>query len=402
MKMKLTIRSVEAVQAADRDVVIWDTEVPGFGLKVTPAGRRAYFLYYRTQDGQQRRPSIGTHGSVKPQAARAIARSWRAAVVMGFDPSQSRLEQRAASTVGELCERYLSEHADRKKKASSVRNDRRLINAHIKPAIGIKKVTAVTRSDVASLHHALRETPYEANRLLALASKMFKLAERWGLRPDGSNPATNIDRYPELKRERYLSPTEIARLWAVLNSEAAKKVASPQAIAAVKLLVLTGRRLTEVLGLQWDWLDLQSKLLRLPDTKNGALVVSLNEAALALLLQLRSAPNVGKFVIPGQRKGRPLVNLQKPWRALRKLADLEDVRLHDLRHTFASIGAGLGMSLSLLGRLLGHTQASTTARYAHLAQNPVRDAADAIGAELMRMSDIALDDRTASRGADRH
>jgi integrase len=222
--------------------------------------------------------------------------------------------------------------------------------------------------------------------MLAMTSKMFGLAERWGLRADGSNPAKNIDRYREEKRERYLSGAEVARLWAVLNSVDAAGKASPSAIAAIKLLMLTGRRLNEVLGLRWSWIDLDAKVMRLPDTKNGALLVSLGDAAVAVLADLKADARDEIFVIAGQRKGAALVNLQKPWRALRALAGLDDVRIHDLRHTYASIGAGLGMSLPLLGRLLGHTQAATTSRYAHLAQDPVRVAADAIGAELMRLT----------------
>lgn len=386
MKAKLTVRSVEAIKPGSADVIVWDSELAGFGCKVTPKSKRSYFLYYRTKEGQQRRPTIGVHGPIRPEAARETARRWLAEVAQGRDPSQTRTLDRAAPTVRELCGRYMAEHAETRKKESSIRNDRRLIDTHVLPAIGTKKVASVTRADVAALHHALRATPYEANRMLAMASKMFSLAERWGLRPDNSNPAKNIDRYREEKRERYLTSAEVARLWQVLNSDAAAAKASPSAIAAIKLLMLTGRRLNEVLGLKWAWVDLDAKLLRLPDTKNGALLVSLGDAAVAVLADLKASGRDDTYVIAGQRKGAPLVNLQKPWRALRALAGLDDVRIHDLRHTFASIGAGMGMSLHMLGRLLGHTQAATTSRYAHLAQDPVRTAADAIGAELMRLS----------------
>ncbi len=386
MKAKLTVRGVEAIKPATADVIVWDTELAGFGCKVTPKGKRTYFLYYRTKEGQQRRPTIGVHGPTRPEGAREIARRWLADVAQGKDPSQSRTDDRAAPIVRELCERYMVEHAETRKKATSIRNDRRLIDTHLMPALGSKKVGAVTRPDIAALHHSLRATPYEANRMLAMASKMFGLAERWGLRTDGSNPATNIDRYPEEKRERYLSSTEVGRLWAVLNSPEGATMASPSAIAAIKLLMLTGRRLNEVLGLRWAWIDLDAKVMRLPDTKNGALLVSLSEATVTVLADLKASGRDETFVIAGQRKGAALVNLQKPWRAVRSLAGLEDVRIHDLRHTYASIGAGLGMSLPLLGRLLGHTQAATTARYAHLAQDPVRIAADAIGVELLRMA----------------
>ncbi len=387
MKAKLTVRTVEAFKPGNADVIIWDTDLAGFGCKITPKGKRTYFLYYRNSEGQQRRPTIGVHGPMRPEAAREIARRWLAEVAQGNDPSQRRAEVRAAPTVSDLCDRYMTEHAETRKKKTSVRNDRRLVDTHLIPALGKKKVASVTRADIAALHHSLRGTPYEANRMMAMTSKMFSLAERWGLRPDGSNPAKNIDRFREEKRERYLSSAEVARLWQVLHSDEATGKVSPSAIAAIKLLILTGRRLNEVLGLQWEWIDLDAKTMRLPDTKSGALLVSLGDAAVATLTDLKALGRDNTFVIAGQRKGASLVNLQKPWRTIRALAGLDDVRIHDLRHTYASIGAGLGMSLPLLGRLLGHTQASTTQRYAHLSQDPVRVAADAIGVELMRLAD---------------
>jgi len=384
MRAKLTVKSVMAIEPADKDVILWDTEVSGLGLKVTPTGRRTYFLYYRTQEGQQRRPAIGLHGPIKPEAAREIAKRWLADVAKGGDPSLKRSEARAAPDVAALCSRYLSEHAMPRKKASSVENDKRHIEKHLLPAIGSKKVASVTRADMTALHHAMRNTPYDANRMLALASKLFGLAERWNLRPDGSNPAKNIDRYKEEKRERFLTSGEVARLWAVLNSDAGRKAASASALSAITLLILTGRRLNEILTLEWRWVDFEHGVFRLPDTKSGALTVSLNTAAIAYLRKLRVEAPDAIFVVPGKFAG-PMVNLQKAWRRIRALAGLSDVRIHDLRHTFASIGAGMGLSLPLLGRLLGHTQAATTARYAHLAQDPVRAAADLIGAEFERM-----------------
>jgi integrase len=411
MKAKLTVRGVEAIKPASADVIVWDSELAGFGCKVTPKGKRSYFLYYRTKDGHQRRPTIGAHGPIRPEAAREIARRWLAEVAQGRDPAQARTLDRAAPTVRELCARYMAEHAETRKKDSSIRNDRRLIDAHIVPAIGAKKVASVTRADIAALHHSLRATPYEANRMLAMASKMFGLAERWALRPDHSNPAKNVDRYKEEARERYLTSAEVARLWQVLNSDAAAAKASPAAIVAVKLLMLTGRRLNEVLGLRWAWVDLDAKMMRLPDTKGGRLTVSLADAAVQILNDLRvpieveraEAEKAGtdwrepEFVLPSRGASGRLINLQKPWRALRALAGLDDVRIHDLRHTFASIGAGMGMSLHMIGRLLGHTQAATTARYAHLAQDPVRIAADAIGAEFMRQAGTGSYTPTASQ-----
>lgn len=386
VKVKLTVRSVEAIVPGSKDVIVWDTELAGFGCKVTPKGKRSYFLYYRTKDGQQRRPSIGQHGPVRPEFAREVARRWLAEVALGQDPSQTRTATRTAPTMSDLCARYLDEHAATRKKATSIKNDKRLIDSHLLPALGTRKAAAITRADVAALHHKLRLTPYEANRMLALASKMLGLAERWGLRPDGSNPAKNIDRYKEEKRERYLTGVEVSRLWKLLHSEDALRCASPTAIAAIKLLILTGRRLNEVLKLEWGWLDLDNRVMSLPDTKTGALRIPLGLAAVELLRELKGTSAASRYVFPGRVADQPIINLQKPWGRLRAKADLNDVRLHDLRHTYASVGAGLGMSLPMIGKLLGHKEAATTARYAHLSQDPVKVAADAIDVELMRLA----------------
>ena len=204
MKAKLTVRSIEAMKPEAKDVILWDSELAGFGCKLTPAGKRSYFLYYRTREGHQRRPTIGACNALKPEAARLIARGWLAEVAHGRDPSLTRTQDKSAPTFGSLCDRYLAEHADVRKKASSAEGDRRLIRLHLRPALGKKKVASITRADMAALHHDLRATPYEANRVLAVASKMLALSERWGMRPDGSNPAKIIDRYREEKREGVL------------------------------------------------------------------------------------------------------------------------------------------------------------------------------------------------------
>lgn len=378
MKQRLTVRTVEAIPVADRDTIVWDLDLTGFGVKVTPKGKRSYFLYYRTKDGQARRPTIGAHGSIKPEAARDIAKGWLLQVAGGHDPSLQRSESRTAPTVQQLGERYLSDHAERKKKPSSINNDRRMIEKRISPELGTRKVAAITRSEIVALHGRLRGTPYEANRVLALLSKMFQLAERWGLRPDGSNPARNIDRFPEPQRTRFLTDREVVRLLEVLGSDDVITTTSASALAAIKLLLLTGRRLNEILKLRWDWVDLEQRALNLPDTKTGALTAHFGRGALAILIELRKRWPDSDFVIPGKLGDRSLVNLQKPWRKVRKLAGLEDVRLHDLRHTFASMGASQGQSHPLLMRLMGHSNPKTTERYIHFDHGPIRTAVDRI------------------------
>jgi integrase len=231
---------------------------------------------------------------------------------------------------------------------------------------------------VAGFHHQHRSRPYQANRSLAVLSKMMTLAEAWGLRTDGSNPCRHVKKYQEHKRERFLTQQELRRLGAALTDVQTHRTESPFVIAAIGLLVLTGARLTEVLTLRWDYVDFENQVLRLPDSKTGAKLIYLNDAAVKLLRTLPSMAG-NPFVIAGGKPGARLINLQKPWRRIRAAANLDDVRIHDLRHSFASVGAGAGMSLILIGKLLGHKQAATTARYAHLAADPILAASNVIG-----------------------
>jgi len=237
------------------------------------------------------------------------------------------------------------------------------------------------RQDIAKLHHELGDTPYQANRTLALLSKFFDWAEKRGLRPDGSNPCRHIEKYREGRRERFLSQAELARLGDTLREAEQVKSCSPWVIAAVRLLTLTGARLNEILSLQWEHVSEEHECLMLPDSKTGRKAIHLNAPALALL---QSIPRLegNPFVICGERAGRHLVNIEKPWRRIRKAAKLDDVRLHDLRHSFASVAASGGQSLVVIGKMLGHSQPATTARYAHLADDPVKAASDAVGRHI--------------------
>jgi integrase len=237
----------------------------------------------------------------------------------------------------------------------------------------------VLRADVVQFHHELRERPYQANRALGVFSKMMNLAEEWGLRADGSNPCRHLKKYREEKRRRYLTKDELRRLGAALADAERNKTESPFAVAAIGLLILTGARLTEIVTLRWEYVDLPNSVLRLPDSKTGAKEIYLNAAAIKLLRGMpRMAGN--PHVIAGKRDGVHLINLQKPWRRLRAAANLDDVRIHDLRHSFASAGK----SLPVIGKLLGHSQPATTARYAHLAADPIRAASNVIGDEISR------------------
>ena len=230
----------------------------------------------------------------------------------------------------------------------------------------------------AKLHHKCRETPYQGNRVLSLLQKMFNLAEGWGLRPQNSNPCTHIEKYREEKRRRFLNPEELARLGATLKAIEDEGAEPPQALAAVRLLLFTGARLNEILSAKWQYVNSELGALVLPDSKTGFKSIPLSAPAREILEGLPVVQD-NNYFLPGHRRGSHFVGLQKVWDRIKKRAELPDVRLHDIRHSYASVGAAAGLGLPIVGALLGHLDASTTQRYAHLAQDPLKAAAELIG-----------------------
>ncbi|PLX34951.1 MAG: integrase [Hyphomicrobiales bacterium] len=382
-KGKISKRSVDALRPSDRDEYLWDTDLAGFGLKVTPRGRRIYLVQYRLggRKGRTRRYTIGHHGPLTPEQARTEAKRLLGVVASGKDPSEARDRARKAPTVANAGERFLNEHVRAKLKPKSIEEYERTFKLHILPNIGKLNLTDVSRARVARLHHSMRDKPYAANRTVAFLTKFFNWSEMHGLRPDGSNPCRHIEKYPEKKRERFLSEVEMTRLGSTLAEFEEGEKATPWTVAAIRLLMLTGARLNEILTLKWDYIDLDSRAMHLPDSKTGAKTIYLNAPSLEVL---NGIPRVdgNPHVICGQKPGSCLINLQKPWRRIRKKAKLDDVRLHDLRHSFASVGAIGGASLPVIGALLGHSQPQTTARYAHLSADPLKAASDAIGERI--------------------
>jgi integrase len=378
--MRLTKRTVDALRANGRDVIYFDGELPGFGLRVKPSGVKSYLIQYRTK-GRTRRFTVGAHGVLTAEQARKRARKQLLRVNDGADPSEEQRQTRKAETVGELCERYLEHHARVHKKPSSIRGDEVMLKTRILPALGKRKVGDVTRADVQRLHHTMKDTPYQANRTLALLSKMMNLAERWGIRPDGTNPCRHVERYREKRRQRYLSAAELAELGKVLAKVERECVEWHSVVPALRLLIFTGARTSEVLTLRWEWVDFERRCLLLPDSKTGEKVIHLNAPASKVLADLERDPD-NPHVIRGRLPGTCLVNLKDPWGRMRKRAKIPDVRVHDLRHSFAAVAAGAGSSLPVIGALLGHSQPQTTARYAHLADDPLKAAAETVGARL--------------------
>jgi integrase len=397
---RITKRVVESASPGPRELFVWDTELKGFGVRILPSGVRTYLVQCRTPGGKQRRMTVGRHGPLTADQARREARQLLAAVERGDDPAGVVQQARTAPSVAELCDRYLQDHAREHKRPLSVEADERNIRNHVLPVLGRLKVAEVTRADIDRLKRSVRtgKTAVDsklgprarriitggagaANRVLALVSKMMNLAEKWGLRPDGSNPCRHVEKFKENKRERYLTGDELARLGDALTEAEQAATELPSVIAAVRLLVLTGCRLSEILTLQWEYVDFEAAWMRLPESKTGAKTVHLNAPALAVLAGIERQEG-SPWVIAGAKAGTHLVNLEKPWRRIRTKADIPDVRLHDLRHSFASVAVGLGEGLPMIGKLLGHTQVQTTARYAHLAADPVKQATERVGAAI--------------------
>jgi len=375
---KLTKRAVDAAKPHDTDYFLWDDEVSGFGLRVLPSGKKSYLIQYRT-GGRSRRVSLGRHGTMTADQARTKAKELLGTVAGGEDPAEEIGNRRRAPKVSEVCERFMTEHTRTRCKPSTQGEYQRSIDLFINPAIGTRKITDIVRGDIARLQNSMKHIPYQANRTLGVLSVLFNLTEVWGLRPDGSSPCRHVKKYKEEKRERYLSRDELKTFGEVLDAMEIEQPKMRPAINAIRLLVLTGCRLREIQTLKWSYVN--GSTLELPDTKNGARRVYLGPPAIEVLRKIERLPG-NEYVITGKIPGQHLTDLQCPWRRIRTRAGLDDVRIHDLRHTFASLAVAKGLSLPIIGKLLGHRQVQTTARYAHLADDPVQASADIVTADI--------------------
>lgn len=372
-KEKLTKRSVEQLAVKDRDYIAFDTDLPGFGVRVMPSGKRFFLIQY-SRHGRTRRAMLGQFGPVTAECARKEATRLLGNVRgAGADPAAARDLERQSLTVKEPGERFLKQHVAVRCKPRTQGEYKRAVELFINPFFGAWSARSVTTADVADLHGAYAHIPYQANRTLGVLSKMMKLAETWGVRDKHTNPCEDIERYPEHKRERYPTLEELARLGKVLRDSNSER----EAAGCIRLLLLTGCRLSEIQKLKWSYVDFHAGVLRLPDSKTGAKLVAIGQAMIDVPKTIpRIAGN--PYVITGKVEGQHLTDMQKPWRRLRKRARLDDVRIHDLRHSFASDALELGEDLPMIGKLLGYTQVQTTARYAHLKTTPIRAAVDKV------------------------
>ncbi len=383
MAMKRISKSV--VEAMKTGEMIWDSNLTGFGVR-RKLGAPSYLVKYGTgRRGRSRWLTIGPHGGPwidakgKPcllgaETARKEALRLLGENAKGNDPAAVRDRVRRLPTLSEFSTRYLEDHAKPHKKPRSYLEDKRNLDKVILPALGRIRIDQLTRSDVTRFHLSRKKTPTNANRCLALLSHMMTMAEKWGFRADGSNPCRHVTKWKETKRDKYLSPAELGRLAEALNAIEETK---PMEAAAIRLLAFTGARRGEILNLTHGEVDLENRVLKLKDSKTGKKPVKLNAPSIAILAGLPRL--AGCNLVVWGSGGRPLGGIHQTWTAVRKAAGLVDIRLHDLRHSFASVLVSGGASLPLIGALLGHANPSTTARYAHLYDDPVTQAAERAG-----------------------
>jgi integrase len=374
---KVTKRTVDALQPTPgRDVLLWDDELPGFGVRCRPSGTKVYFLKYRVQGSRQRWLTLGPHGILTPIAARAKALHEKAAVAGGADPSAERQKKRREDTVAAVADRYVVEHVMTHNKSTTQAEVRRIVETRIKPGLGVIKISLLTRADVKAWHTSMSATPYEANRALAYMSKMLSLAATdWELRE--SNPCIGIKRFPERARERFFTDDELSRIGSALASAERHGTELPGFILLVRLLAVTGMRLGEVLKLSWADIDREERAIRLRDAKSGARTVRLGAAAVAILDAVGEQDG---YVVHDLDPLQPLSvgSAHRAWSRLCKKAEIFDGRMHDLRHTAGTFAALAGANAFAVRDLLGHRTLAMTSRYVGRAAEMARGAADAM------------------------
>lgn len=427
---KLSKTLVDALKPREGDYVTWCGQLRGFGVRTRPTGRKSYIAQYDFH-GRTRKVTIGTVGKLTVEEARDEARAVLANAQLGVDKAATKAKRRAEMTVAELCDEYLAEGCD-KKKASTIATDKGRIARHIKPLLGTMKIGDVTRGDIERFLRAVANgrtkttlTNEKGNRVVVRGGKgtatrtvrllggIFTYAVKHGYLE--TTPRAGVELYPDNKGKRYLSPEEFQRLGDAMReaetiglpwqfnegvkakhrpkkAENQREIISPHPIAAIRLLLLTGCRLSEILQLRWSDVDFTRGLLDLPDSKTGAKEILLGAAALKVLAEIPRIEG-NPFVIVGEAKDKPRSDLKRPWKRLTAHAGLANLRLHDLRHSFASVGVGSGMGLPIVGKLLGHASPATTARYAHIAEDASRRALNTIESAIA--AGIGLLNKTA-------
>jgi len=390
---RLNKRTIDTLAEEGARYTVWDSELKGFGLRVETTGTKTFLVRYRVGGGRRGTPrqfKIGRYGKLTPDEARDEAVNILAQVELGQDPQAERVAARETLTVSELCDLYLEEGVATKK-ASTLELDKIRIKRHIKPQIGTRKITEIGAGDIERLMNDIAQGKVKAaatahtrggkgaaSRTIGLLSGIFNFAVTRKLCAE--NPTKGVARFKDVRRERFLSPKELGVLGDALTAAAADG-AHRYHVAIIRLLALTGARKNEIARLKWSEVDLGRGLLQLEDSKTGRKAIRLGAAAQVVLKEIK--PTASPYVFPDPRDASlPIRNLDWAWVGFRKRAGMEDLRIHDLRHSFASVAVAGGSGLHLIGKLLGHSHVATTSRYAHLADDPVREAADKVSRSI--------------------
>lgn len=382
--MKLTKKAVEATKPTDKEIWVWDSVLPSFGLRVHPTGTKTFVVRYRTASGTQRKLTLGRAETFHDvDQAREKARQALADARDGGDPAKDRRDKRKAATVTDLSDRHDKLHAA-KLKPGTRKNYEILWRLHILPRIGSLRVADVTTADIAELHAEMGETPINANRALELIAKAFTIAEQIGWRQPNTNPCANVPSYPENIRQRILTGDEIKALLAELDDLQAKTPSKVHLCNLIRLLVLSGLRVSEWACAEWPWFSDNMGTLSLPDSKVGARIVHLSDAVVAMLREMHRTGHE-RWIIPNAEGNNPLRYPFQQWATIRKQIGLDEVRLHDLRHTVGSLGHMNGLSQREVADMLGHKQMKTTERYLHTYDARKREAANKAADYILNM-----------------
>ena len=381
-KIKLTKSVVDAATFRAKEYELRDIAVPGFLLKVTPAGRKIFMLQYRTNTGERRKPAIGRFGELTVEQARSIAQDWLADVRKGKDPSAEKTAARDASSVKDLCTKFIEDYSKPKNRPRTVESNQGYIDRHI---LGTLKVREVTRSDVSSLIARMKKTPVTANRVLSCLRKMFNMAEVWGFRDDGTNPCRHIPKYPENGKTRLITDDEMVRLFNYLERADVEGLEHPFLALGIRLQFAFAARMSEITSMEWDWVDFANRRVVWPDSKTGEISKPMSEDIVALLT---NAPRLegSPYVVPSIFKAeRPMsqATYSRGWKRILERSEVPHIGTHGIRHRATTEIANSGVPVKVGMRLTAHKTVTQFMRYVHTEDGPVRAAAETVASRRL-------------------
>jgi integrase len=379
---KLTKRIIDASLPKQKDYIIWDDEIKGFGCRILPTGRKTYVFFYRSPVNQKfSYLKIGVHGSITVDIARDEVLQLTALLARKIDPKENQLKQKEELKQSILFEDFWQIFREKyikiNHKLSTQKRDFYRIKNHLMPFFSKKTIGEIRRADILEFIHSLEEVKATASKCVRLLSVAFTQAEFWGYRAENSNPCRGVPKHQDRKVERFLRNEELIKLEQVLLARHGGSKSSPYTLAAIWMLLYTGCRESEVLTLQWKDVHLEDGYIYLPDSKVGVRAIPLNEKSKQILLDLQKKED-NPYVFCGKSPGQHLQETKTTWRKVRELAGIPDVRLHDLRHSFASFALKKGVDLYTVSKLLGHKNVSTTTRYAHLELEHLKKATNKV------------------------